>query len=502
MGLREESPAHGWGRLRMAVWGSALRRVRLFEIAVFVPTIALVASSLLVADPRYLTGRSQLAGALFWTLVIAIVELLPIPIWRSLQVGPGFPLFTAVAFVYPAPVASVISFLGASDPRELKSQVRPLRALFNRAQLALSVFCASASFHALGGTTTEWVPELLLAAPAAVLAFHVVNIVLVGTALGLTYERPLQEVLTHLKIGNAFEYFVSYLGLGVLGILLARLFFDVGWWAVAAFVLPLLLARQMFFRTQALEEATKELQDREVVLRALSNRMAEERQDERKAIAGYLHDDLAQVLYRMALHLDISEKQLQKGDSTKLMDEIAALRSSRDRAMELVRALIRDLHRSPLGREGLTEALKSYAQEVQKEYGVRIETRLQESPMAAPVQLLCYHVAREAVMNSIKHAEGSRITIGLESLADGARLTVADNGKGFDVEQGEPEGHYGLTMMRERAQVSGGSFRIESTKGLGTTVIAEFPTSWLIEAPAEAGDQPSAPAEELPASQR
>jgi two-component system sensor histidine kinase UhpB len=265
--------------------------------------------------------------------------------------------------------------------------------------------------------------------------------------------------------------------------------------------MPLLLARQMFFRTQALEEATKELQDREVVLRALSNRMAEERQDERKAIAGYLHDDLAQVLYRMALHLDISEKHLEKGDPSKLQGELSALRGSRDRAMELVRALIKDLHRSPLGREGLTEALNSYALEVQKDTGVRMETRLQEAPMAPPVQLLCYHVAREAVMNAVKHAEASTITISLEPTIDGARLEVGDNGKGFDVEEGEPEGHYGLTMMKERAQVSGGTFRIESTRGRGTKVMAEFPTSWLIEADGEPG-QGEAPAPGTQASQR
>ncbi|MGH2692494.1 MAG: sensor histidine kinase, partial [Actinomycetota bacterium] len=206
--------------------------------------------------------------------------------------------------------------------------------------------------------------------------------------------------------------------------------------------------------------------------------------------------------YRMALHLDISEKHLEKGDPTKLRGEIVALRTSRDRAMELVRALIRDLHRSPLGREGLTEALNSYAQEVQRDTGVRVETRLQEAPMAPPVQLLCYHVAREAVMNAVKHAEAGTITISLKPTADGARLAVSDDGKGFDVDDGEPEGHYGLTMMKERAQVSGGTFLIESARGQGTTVTADFPTSWLIEPSEQGPDQDEAPAEKRQASQR
>src|SRR5919108_703863 len=84
--------------------------------------------------------------------------------------------------------------------------------------------------------------------------------------------------------------------------------------SVAAFLLPLLFARQMFFRTMALEEAGKELKDREQVLRALSNRMAEERQDERMQIAGYLHDDLAQQLFRLTLQVEMAKKRLQQGD--------------------------------------------------------------------------------------------------------------------------------------------------------------------------------------------
>lgn len=478
-------------------------RLRIYELGLILPALVLLTVTVLDwdgSDFRALPLRVW--GVLFWTAVVAVVEFLPVPIWRSLRVTTGFPLYTAVAFVYQPETAAVIAFLGSSDPREIKGEVTVSRALFNRSQLAMALFAASIVFHGLGGAAEDWTGRLVFAAPAAVFVFHVVNTVLVGISLALSYDVRIPDALRRMRIGNPQEFLLSYLGLGVLGILLARLFFDVGWWAVATFVMPLLLARQMFFRTQALEEATKELRDRGVILRNLSNRMAEERQDERKAIAGYLHDDLAQVLYRMALHLDISEKHLTKGDSSKLQEEIAALRGSRDRAMELVRALIRDLHRSPLGREGLAEALKSYSLEVQRDTGVRIETQLQEAPMAPPVQLLCYHVAREAVMNAVKHAEASTITINLESTPDGARLAVSDNGKGFDVEEGEPEGHYGLTMMKERAQVSGGSFRIESSRGRGTTVTAEFPTSWLIESPKESPEPGEAAAEGLQASQR
>jgi signal transduction histidine kinase len=376
----------------------------------------------------------------------------------------------------------MIAFLGSSDPRELRRQVRPLRALFNRAQLGLALFTASSVFHLFGASVERWSSQLVWAVPLAVLCFYLVNVTLVSSALALEYRVSFLSIFRKMRIGNPLEFLVSYFGLGLLGVIVANLYVQVGWWAVAAFVMPLLLARQMFFRTRALEYATKDLQDRGVVLRALSNRMAEERQDERRAIAGYLHDDLAQVLYRMALHLDISEKHLEQGDTQNAREEIAAIRTSRDRAMELIRALIRDLHRSPLGRAGLTEALVSYSHETERDTGVEVRTMLEPVDMAPPVQLLCYHVAREAVSNAVKHAEAPRIAISLERTTDGARLTVSDNGKGFDVEEGEPEGHYGLTMMKERAQVAGGTFTIRSAAGEGTTVIADFPTSWMVEA--------------------
>lgn len=105
-------------------------------------------------------------------------------------------------------------------------------------------------------------------------------------------------------------------------------------------------------------------------------------------------------------------------------------------------------------------------------------------------------------MNAVKHAEAGTITISLKPTADGARLAVSDDGKGFDVDDGEPEGHYGLTMMKERAQVSGGTFLIESARGQGTTVTADFPTSWLIEPSEQGPDQDEAPAEKRQASQR
>jgi signal transduction histidine kinase len=450
----------------------------LFEWIITALALLFLSARFIIAGPGPLGNVDSALDVLFWAVVIGIVELLHVPVWKSIQVSMGVPLLMATAFIYPPEIAGLIGFLGSSDPREWRREVSLSRALFNRSQVALSVFLASAAFHLLDGSVYT-LAGALRGAPVAVLVDFVVNTTLVSVLISLEQRTSVSEVRRRLRIGSAQEFLVSYMGLGLLGVLLARLF-DQGWWAVAVFVLPLLLARQMFFRTRALEDATEELKDREVLLRALSNRMAEERQDERMQIAAYLHDDLAQILYRMSLQIDIAEGQLQRGEEG-AAEELEALRATKERALTVVRALIKDLHRSPLGRAGLEEALRSYCLDVEKDTGMKVQGRLQHVEMPAPIQLLCYHIAREAVMNAVKHAEPTTIRVNLESIPDGARLTVSDDGKGFDPEQGPPEGHYGLTMMRERAQVAGGTFEMDSHPGQGTIVTAEFPTSWFVQ---------------------
>jgi signal transduction histidine kinase len=452
--------------------------VQRFEWLVIVATLATILPLAALRDIPLLSDRLFPWALPLWVILIAVVELLHVQVWKSVRVSIGVPLLMAVAFHYPPAVAGVVGLISSSDPREFRREVSFSRALFNRCQVALSVFLASATFHVLGGDPGNWISALRAAPPAVVVDF-VTNTTLVSVIAHLSYGIPFRQARRKLRIGNAQEFLVSYVGLGLLGVLLARLFMQVGFGTVAAFVLPLLLARQMFFRTRALEEATKELEDREVVLRALSNRMAEERHDERQQIAAYLHDDLAQLLYRMSLHLDVLEQRLQRAEAEEAREEIAALRQSRDRAQEKVRRLIRDLHRSPMGRTGLVQALASYCEDVERICLVTIRARLEEVDMPAPVQLLCYHVAREAVMNAVKHAGAQAVELTLEPCPDGARVTVRDDGKGFDPEEVPREGHIGLAMMRERTQVAGGRFRLDTAPGQGTVVTAEFPTSWL-----------------------
>ena len=455
------------------------RKVVAFELLVIIPTL-LVLAVLVIRDPDAFDD----GFLIMWAVLIALVELLPVPAWRGLTISVGFPLMMVVAFLYAPAAAATVALVGASDPREFRGEVTILRALFNRCQVALSVLAASAVFHQL--TPFSYLEEhdsavlLLIAAVSASLVDYVVNSSLVTVFVSLRTGVPMRQVMKELRIGRLGEFLMSYLGLGLVGLSLAVLFTKTPW-ALPAILAPLLFARQMFFRSQALEEAHKELQEREQVLRALSNAMAEERADERLQIAGYLHDDLAQVLFRLSIQVDVARKLLEKGQTEDVSVQLDKIRESKQETSDRIRALIRDLHRSPLGARGLAEALESFTDEVGKDSSIRFHRDVADIDLPAPIALLVYHIAREGVMNAMKHAQPRDVWIAVQEEDDDIVLSLKDNGVGFDTEAPGPEGHFGMAMMRERAQVGGGRFEVESEPGQGTTITVRFPRSLLQE---------------------
>ena len=457
-----------------------------FELLVIAPTIAGITFLLL----RSTTALSPIL--ILWAALIAFVEFLPVPAHRGVHLGLGFPLLMTVAVLFVPPAAALVAFVGALDPRELKHEVTFLRALFNRCQVALSVLAASAVFHSLATVGVPPVWGQIVAASLAAVADYVVNSSLVTVATSLRVHVSPLVVMRELRIGRLTEFLVSYLGLGLLGLIGAVFVQQVGFWTIPAFLAPSLLARQMFFRSQDLEEAHKELQEREQVLRTLSNAMAEERADERLQIAGYLHDDLAQVLFRLSIQVDVARKLMDKGDYVQVAEQLDKIRESKQATSDRIRALIRDLHRSPLGAKGLAEALESFTDEVGRDSGVVFHRDVEDIPLPAPIALLVYHIAREGLMNALKHARATDMWISVRERDEFIELELRDNGVGFDTAAPGPEGHFGMAMMRERAKVGGGTFDVKSAPGEGATITVRFPVALLQQPEAEGADGPVA----------
>ena len=444
-----------------------------YGLLVVLPTLVLVG---------YLLTRSAAPvslALLLWVVMVAAVELLPVSTWAGVQVSLGFTLLTAVAIIFAPPLAGLVALLGECDPREYRREVSLVQALFNRSQVALAVMASSAVFHQLssvGHPLTSMIPAALV----ATVVDYMINIGLVTTAVSVGYgDRP-ARVMREL-LGRGQEFLISYVGLGVLGTVLAKLYHypGVGMWSVVTVFAPLLFARQMFIRSQALQEAHEELQEREQVLRSLSNVMAEERADERTQIAAYLHDDLAQILFRLSIQVDVARKLLEKGELAEVMEQLENIRASKQDTSDRVRALIRDLHRSPLGAKGLAEALESFTDEVGRDSGVSFHRDIADIDLPAPIALLVYHIAREGLMNALKHAQASDMWIAVRESGEFIELELRDNGVGFDSSAPGPEGHFGMAMMRERAQVGGGTFAVASAPGEGSTITVRFPIALL-----------------------
>ena len=449
-----------------------LNPASLYALGVVLPVIATIVVGV-ARSPEAFEGRM-----LAWVLLVGLAELLPVPAWRGIHVSLGFTLLTAVAILYSPVWAAAIALIGSTDLVELRRETTVLKALFNRSQVAFAVLLASATFHALANIHTDPVYIVVLATLVASLVDYVTNLSLVIVATGLMYRTSILSLARQLPRLN--EFLVSYAGLAIIGAVLAELSLEpIGLWAVLVVVAPLLFARQMFLRSHDLEEAHSELQEREEILRELSNTMAEERADERLQIAGYLHDDLAQVLFRLSLQVDIARKLLEKQDLAELRNQLEKIRDSKQETSDRIRALIRDLHRSPLGATGLAESLESFTDEVGRDSGIRFHHDVHDIPLPAPIALLIFHIAREGVMNALKHADPTDVWIAVTEAGDDIELELRDNGAGFDLAAPGPEGHFGMAMMRERAQVGGGTFDVASAPGDGTTITVRFPTALL-----------------------
>jgi signal transduction histidine kinase len=446
-----------------------------FRAAIVLPTVAVLVLHI-SRHPRLLLEHHFL----FWAGAVAVVELLPVPVSRVLELTLSFPILLGVAMLFDPVTAAAIAFVGEFDSRELRHRLPVLTALFNRTQIAVSVMAGSAIFHFVASIRSP-VYILLPAVILAAIVDYCVNVIFVTLYMRFVRRQEFRVVLSTFRLGSLKEFLLNYLGLGFVGVIIARLYDSVGLWSVAAFILPLVFARQMFFRTMALEEAHKELQDRERVLRALSNRMAEERQDERMQIAAYLHDDLAQMLFRLTLQVEMAKKRLAQGEATRVLNDLDGIAATKEQTSDAIRALIRDLHRSPIGRKGLAEAIQSFAEDMSKGIATKITSEVVEVSLPPPIQLLIYQIAREAAYNALKHAEAEHIWISLREIDDGVELQIRDDGKGFDTSAPPPEGHFGSVMMRERAQVAGGKLSVESEVGEGSVVTASFPKVWVEE---------------------
>jgi signal transduction histidine kinase len=224
---------------------------------------------------------------------------------------------------------------------------------------------------------------------------------------------------------------------------------------------------------------------------ALLRRLAQAQEDERRHIARELHDQVGQTVTGLAFGLKGLEQELEPvlREEEKARPLIERVRWLRNLTTEIGRDLHRvaaNLRPTALDDLGLEKALRTYVADWSERYGVSVDIQSigSNSRLPAETETVVYRVVQEALTNVLKHASASFVSILLESKRKYLRIIIEDNGRGFDTAailadngslsaDGVP--HLGISGIRERLSLIGGSVMIESSPGAGTSLYVQVP---------------------------
>jgi PAS domain S-box-containing protein len=203
-------------------------------------------------------------------------------------------------------------------------------------------------------------------------------------------------------------------------------------------------------------------------------------EDLRNRIAMELHDDVGQMLTALGLNLAYIHKQLPASSSEKLLSSLEDTRQLNKEISNSVRNLMVDLRPAQLDEYGLGAAityyLQQYAQRTQIAMTVQVDPGLPRLPIKQEIAL--FRITQEAVNNGVKHAAATRISVSLGCDGFSYLLAISDDGQGFVPDHFSPlpaGSGWGLTIMRERAELIGGRYRLDTVPGAGTTIVIELP---------------------------
>jgi len=222
---------------------------------------------------------------------------------------------------------------------------------------------------------------------------------------------------------------------------------------------------------QALREANRRLH-------ALSSRMLEIQEQERRQLARELHDEIGQVL--TAVKIDLQTQIMRLGPAA-TEEGLAGSVQLVDEALDRVRSLSLDLRPAQLDDLGLQPALRWYLDRLSRSGDLQVQFSSEMAPrrLDPGVETACFRIAQEAMTNVLRHAEAKRARVELRAVDGELELVVEDDGKGFNVPAAQARAASGASLgllgMEERADLAGGRLEMHSAIGGGTRLRARFP---------------------------
>lgn len=194
---------------------------------------------------------------------------------------------------------------------------------------------------------------------------------------------------------------------------------------------------------------------------------------ERSRIASEIHDGSIQTLSAGRLRLGAIADELDEPERREMLREVD---HTLLRAAQELRELVFDLRPPSLDESGLPSALREYLDQLHAIHGIEIDLEVLDTPELPPeIAGTAYRIAREAVSNAQKHSGADRIDVVVATSGRGLVVRVRDDGRGFDPDAELTGAHFGLSLMKERAEATGGSLRIDSSSDRGTRIECEIP---------------------------
>ena len=215
-------------------------------------------------------------------------------------------------------------------------------------------------------------------------------------------------------------------------------------------------------------------------LRALAAHLQDIREDERKAIAREIHDEIAQILAALKIELTLFNSELLESEiksKQKYLTEIQSMKVLIDVTIRKIREMIRRLRPEVLESMGISEAMRWLIKDLTKDIKMISYYRsyLKKINLDSDQQQAVFRIFQEAVTNAVRHSQASRLFAFLNQKNDYLILKIRDNGIGMNLSKIEQSDKFGIIGMQERAVALKGILSITSAPGKGTILILKIP---------------------------
>jgi len=197
---------------------------------------------------------------------------------------------------------------------------------------------------------------------------------------------------------------------------------------------------------------------------------------ERQRLSRQMHDGPAQALSNFILQTEIAMR-LMDVDAGQARDELNNLKTSAMGTFQKVRNFIFELRPMMLDDLGLAPTVRRYADAFKEQTGLEVGVTItgHERRLQPYLEVMLFRAIQELLGNAARHSQASLVKVSVDMGEDRIRVSVDDNGKGFDPDSIQQGNSLGLKLIRERAEMLGGSFEIDSAIGKGTRILFAVP---------------------------